>query len=217
MPELQAARAAGVPVIAELELGFRLPEGARWPRSRAPRASPRPRPRWARCCGRRAATCAWAGTSARPSPGSWRARPTRHAFVLEVSSFQLEGTDTFRPQVAVFLNLSADHLDRHASFEEYAQAKARIFAQPDRGRLGGRERGRSRRCWRWRARARARQVAFHPAGAAPTRTGRSSTGDDGAARWRGHATRHLFRPRRRAAARRRTSPPTCWPRPPPPA
>jgi UDP-N-acetylmuramoylalanine--D-glutamate ligase len=49
-------------------------------------------------------------------------------FVLEVSSFQLEGTDTFRPQVAVFLNLSADHLDRHASYEEYAQAKARIFA-----------------------------------------------------------------------------------------
>ena len=34
--------------------------------------------------------------------------------MLEVSSFQLEGTDTFHPQVAVFLNLSADHLDRHA-------------------------------------------------------------------------------------------------------
>ena len=49
-------------------------------------------------------------------------------FVLEVSSFQLEGTDTFRPHVAVFLNLSADHLDRHASYEEYGQAKARIFA-----------------------------------------------------------------------------------------
>jgi UDP-N-acetylmuramoylalanine--D-glutamate ligase len=49
-------------------------------------------------------------------------------FVLEVSSFQLEASDTFHPRVAVFLNLSADHLDRHASFEEYARAKARIFA-----------------------------------------------------------------------------------------
>ena len=48
-------------------------------------------------------------------------------FVLEVSSFQLEGVDTFRPQVAVFLNLSTDHLDRHPSFEDYARAKARIF------------------------------------------------------------------------------------------
>jgi UDP-N-acetylmuramoylalanine--D-glutamate ligase len=48
-------------------------------------------------------------------------------FVLEVSSFQLEGTDTFHPRVAVFLNLSADHLDRHPSFEAYSAAKARIF------------------------------------------------------------------------------------------
>lgn len=48
--------------------------------------------------------------------------------VVEVSSFQLELTETFRPWVAVCLNLSPDHLDRHASFEEYAGAKARVFA-----------------------------------------------------------------------------------------
>ncbi len=47
--------------------------------------------------------------------------------VVEVSSFQLEAVDTFRPWIAVLLNLSPDHLDRHASFEEYAAAKARIF------------------------------------------------------------------------------------------
>jgi UDP-N-acetylmuramoylalanine--D-glutamate ligase len=47
--------------------------------------------------------------------------------VVEVSSFQLEGIETFRPDLAVFLNLSPDHLDRHPSFEAYAQAKARIF------------------------------------------------------------------------------------------
>jgi UDP-N-acetylmuramoylalanine--D-glutamate ligase len=48
--------------------------------------------------------------------------------VVEASSFQLETTDTFHPWIAVLLNLSRDHLDRHASFEAYAAAKARIFA-----------------------------------------------------------------------------------------
>jgi UDP-N-acetylmuramoylalanine--D-glutamate ligase len=48
--------------------------------------------------------------------------------IVEVSSFQLETADTFRPWIAVFLNLSPDHLDRHATFDEYAQAKARIFS-----------------------------------------------------------------------------------------
>jgi len=50
------------------------------------------------------------------------------AAVLEVSSFQLEASEAFRPRVAVLLNLSDDHLDRHGSFEAYAAAKARIFA-----------------------------------------------------------------------------------------
>jgi UDP-N-acetylmuramoylalanine--D-glutamate ligase len=48
--------------------------------------------------------------------------------VVEVSSFQLETTETFHPWIAVFLNLAPDHLDRHASFEEYGSAKARVFA-----------------------------------------------------------------------------------------
>ena len=48
--------------------------------------------------------------------------------VAEVSSFQLEATQRFRPQVAVLLNLFADHLDRHASMEAYRAAKGRIFA-----------------------------------------------------------------------------------------
>lgn len=47
--------------------------------------------------------------------------------VVETSSFQLETIDTFHPWVAVLLNFSADHLDRHAHVEEYASAKARIF------------------------------------------------------------------------------------------
>jgi UDP-N-acetylmuramoylalanine--D-glutamate ligase len=53
--------------------------------------------------------------------------------VLEVSSFQLETVEDFRPRVAVILNLTADHLDRHGRFEDYVDAKARILArqQPD--------------------------------------------------------------------------------------
>jgi UDP-N-acetylmuramoylalanine--D-glutamate ligase len=47
---------------------------------------------------------------------------------VEVSSFQLETTTTFRPWIALWLNLAADHLDRHPNVEEYARAKARIFA-----------------------------------------------------------------------------------------
>jgi UDP-N-acetylmuramoylalanine--D-glutamate ligase len=48
--------------------------------------------------------------------------------VVEASSFQLEVTDTFKPWIAVLLNLSADHLDRHGSEQAYAGAKARLFA-----------------------------------------------------------------------------------------
>jgi UDP-N-acetylmuramoylalanine--D-glutamate ligase len=47
--------------------------------------------------------------------------------VAEISSFQLETIETFRPEIGVLLNLTPDHLDRHASFEEYAQAKMRMF------------------------------------------------------------------------------------------
>lgn len=47
--------------------------------------------------------------------------------VLEVSSFQLETIQIFRPQVAVVLNVTPDHLDRHRTFAAYADAKARIF------------------------------------------------------------------------------------------
>jgi len=48
--------------------------------------------------------------------------------VLEVSSFQLETTVTFRPRVGAILNITPDHLDRHLTMENYVQAKARLFA-----------------------------------------------------------------------------------------
>ncbi len=48
--------------------------------------------------------------------------------VVELSSFQLEGITGFHPRVAVLLNITEDHLDRYATFQEYIDAKALIFA-----------------------------------------------------------------------------------------
>jgi UDP-N-acetylmuramoylalanine--D-glutamate ligase len=47
--------------------------------------------------------------------------------VCELSSFQLEDVEAFRPRIAVLLNLEPDHLDRHGTFEAYRDAKLRIF------------------------------------------------------------------------------------------
>jgi UDP-N-acetylmuramoylalanine--D-glutamate ligase len=55
-----------------------------------------------------------------------RAKPET-VIVLEISSFQLETIQTFRPKVAVILNVTPDHLDRHRTLEVYVNAKARIF------------------------------------------------------------------------------------------
>jgi len=53
------------------------------------------------------------------------------ALVLEVSSFQLEATEGFRPRVAVVLNVTPDHLDRHGNFEAYAATKERILRRQE--------------------------------------------------------------------------------------
>ncbi len=52
--------------------------------------------------------------------------------VLEVSSFQLESIVTFRPHVAILLNITDDHLDRYSGFEEYAAVKFRLFDNQQR-------------------------------------------------------------------------------------
>jgi UDP-N-acetylmuramoylalanine--D-glutamate ligase len=53
--------------------------------------------------------------------------PADEWIVCELSSFQLEDVDRFRPRIAVLLNLEPDHLDRHGDFESYGAAKLRIF------------------------------------------------------------------------------------------
>jgi UDP-N-acetylmuramoylalanine--D-glutamate ligase len=58
--------------------------------------------------------------------------PPRRAYVLELSSFQLEGMDSVRVHAAAVLNLTPDHLDRYAGMDDYSRAKARIFRNQER-------------------------------------------------------------------------------------
>jgi UDP-N-acetylmuramoylalanine--D-glutamate ligase len=83
--------------------------------------------------------------------------------VVEVSSFQLETTTTFRPWIALWLNFAADHLDRHPSIEAYAGAKARIFANQtsDDWAVVNAD---DRVVMEQARRTRARRVSFSPAG-----------------------------------------------------
>ena len=63
------------------------------------------------------------------TPSTWH--------VVETSSFQLETIARYHPRVAVWLNFSPDHLDRHITEDAYEQAKARMFENQTRGGLGG--------------------------------------------------------------------------------
>ncbi len=55
--------------------------------------------------------------------------------VVEISSFQLEAVEHFRPRISVLLNITEDHLDRYSSYTNYIEAKVRIFANQNSGDL----------------------------------------------------------------------------------
>lgn len=57
---------------------------------------------------------------------AYKAKPNE-VIVAEISSFQLENINTFKPHIALFLNLTADHMNRHSGMEEYGELKSRIF------------------------------------------------------------------------------------------
>ena len=48
-------------------------------------------------------------------------------YILEISSFQLEMIKNFKPDIAIFLNISNDHLDRHVTMDEYIKMKYRLI------------------------------------------------------------------------------------------
>lgn len=68
-----------------------------------------------------------AGNIGTPLIGVVESTTDQTVTVAELSSFQLEWVESFRPNISVFLNLTPDHLDRHGSMEAYGAAKARIF------------------------------------------------------------------------------------------
>jgi len=133
LPEIEAARRRSVPVWAEVELGFRFL---------------RPGTRVVGITGTNGKSTTTALTGAllgayRPTftggnlgiPLCEHVLGGSHAemVVLELSSFQLEGVDRFRAQVAAILNITPDHLDRHPALEAYAAAKGRLFATQQPG------------------------------------------------------------------------------------
>jgi UDP-N-acetylmuramoylalanine--D-glutamate ligase len=124
-PLVAAARARGIPVWSEVELGYRLlaPSGTRFVGVTGTNGKTTTTELLGaifRASGRDVAVAGNVGTpltSVREA--DW--------VVCELSSFQLEDVDTFACEVAVLLNLEPDHLDRHGSFDAYLAAKLRIF------------------------------------------------------------------------------------------
>jgi UDP-N-acetylmuramoylalanine--D-glutamate ligase len=127
-PSVAAARAAGVAVIGEVELA------SRWLRGRVvaitgTKGKSTTTALTGRILGAAGVRALVGGNIGTPLASQVAGSTPETVHVVEVSSFQLETTDTFHPWIAALLNLSADHLDRHADVEEYAAAKARIFAR----------------------------------------------------------------------------------------
>jgi len=126
-PAFAAARAKGVEIIGELELAWR------WLRGRVIAITgTKGKSTTTTLVGRMLEAAGKhvlvGGNIGVPVSAQVEASTDRTVHVVEVSSFQLATTTTFRPWIAVWLNLTDDHLDRHASMQEYGDAKARIFA-----------------------------------------------------------------------------------------
>jgi UDP-N-acetylmuramoylalanine--D-glutamate ligase len=127
LPILDDAREAGVPVIGEVELA------SRWLRGRiiaitGTKGKSTTTTLVGRMLQAAGLPVAVGGNIGEALALQVPASTPETLHVVEVSSFQLEGTDTFHPWIAALLNFSPDHLDRHASVDEYAAAKQRVFA-----------------------------------------------------------------------------------------
>jgi UDP-N-acetylmuramoylalanine--D-glutamate ligase len=134
IPLLREARAHDVSVIGELELAFRL--------SRAPfiavtgtngKSTATSLIHHLLVTGGKSAVLG--GNIGLPIVGEVMAVESDGWVVTEVSSFQLESVESFRPRISVLLNITSDHLDRHRDFAEYAAMKARIFMNQKNGDL----------------------------------------------------------------------------------
>lgn len=132
IPPIQEAYRAGVPVISEIELAYRF---AKAPMIAITGTNGKTTTttligQMFSQAGRQVCV---AGNIGLPLISEIEKYPAEAAVVVEVSSFQLETTDSFKPRVSLILNITPDHLDRHGTLENYAQAKAKIFANQEAG------------------------------------------------------------------------------------
>lgn len=127
IPELRAARAKGVPILSEIEIAFRFLKGTivAITGSNGKTTTTTLSHRILKEAGFKSRL---AGNIDTPLIAFVETSRPSDIFVTEVSSFQLQYTESFRPRIAAFLNLSLNHLDWHASFEEYYEAKKKLFA-----------------------------------------------------------------------------------------
>jgi UDP-N-acetylmuramoylalanine--D-glutamate ligase len=128
-PLQQAARAAGIPARSELELGWLCRDGARIVGITGTNGKTTVTmlvERILRDAGRSAVAAGNIGLALCDAVLQAGDGLDQTDFAVEVSSFQLETTEFFTPHVAIVLNVTADHLDRHGSMEAYARAKQRL-------------------------------------------------------------------------------------------
>ena len=126
LPAVARARAAGVQVIGEIELAFRWLAG-RVIAVTGTKGKSTTTALIGRMLDRAGFVVSVGGNIGAPVSAQVEASTAETLHVIEVSSFQLEQIERFRPWVAVMLNFSPDHLDRHRTVEAYAAAKARVF------------------------------------------------------------------------------------------
>jgi UDP-N-acetylmuramoylalanine--D-glutamate ligase len=129
---IQAARDRGVPVIAEIELAYR------WLQGRVIAITgTKGKSTTTALTGRILESAGFkvtvGGNIGAPLSAQVSESTPDTFHVVETSSFQLEQIDTFHPWIAVMLNFSPDHLDRHPNVESYGAAKARIFENQEVG------------------------------------------------------------------------------------
>ena len=128
IPALDAARASGIPVIAEVELASRLVPGlvVGITGTNGKSTTTALTAALLRDAGRDAVACGNFGTPwieyALGAAGAGAPPAPSRVWVVELSSFQLEGIRRFAPDVAVHLNLTPDHLDRYRSVDDYGAA-----------------------------------------------------------------------------------------------
>jgi UDP-N-acetylmuramoylalanine--D-glutamate ligase len=130
LPELQAARRAGVPITGEMELASWFVSG-----TLVAITGTNGKSTTTTLCGAVVKASGYPtfvggnlGDPLSDAVGTRAAAPGG-ILVVEASSFQLETIDRFHPRIAVLLNVTPDHLDRYRDFDAYVAAKARIFAR----------------------------------------------------------------------------------------